>query len=341
MTMAKKNKRPTQADVARRANVSQAMVSYILNGNSAVSVPPETRQRILEAVKELGYVPNVTARSLRTSKTYTIASIIPDITNPFYPAFERGIQDVAEQQGYDLIMYNTDGVAEKERKCLHSVQQGRADGVIAAFFHLTAKDLLPLLDMGIVIVRLEATPKQAGIYPLDNLYVDNITAAHTAVSYLINRGHTRIGLIAGQRGPGQLRTLGYRQALAEHKLPLEENLICSGDFAEEGGYHGMQKLLELSPRPQAIFAVNDLMAMGALIAIREAGLSVPDDVAVMGFDDIPTAKLVNPPLTTITQFQEQLGRRAAEMLLERLDGTALDTGRCEEMPYNLVIRESA
>lgn len=333
--------RATQADVARWANVSQAMVSYVLNDTSTVSVPVETRQRILQAMDELGYVPNRTARSLRTNKTYTIATIIPDITNPFYPAFGRGIQDVAEEQNYDLIMYNTDGLAEKERKSLLSVQQGRVDGVIAVLFHLTAKDLIPLMETGLPVVRLEASKKAIGPYPLDNLYVDNIAAAQTVVSYLINQGHSQIGLIAGQGGPGQFRVQGYQKALAEHNLPLNDDLIRRGDFAEEGGYEGMQALLSLSPRPTAVFAANDLMAMGALIAIQEAGLQIPTDMAVVGFDDIPTAKLLNPPLTTVSQFQEQLGRRAAEMLFERLNGSAPETGRCEEMPYRLIKRKSA
>jgi LacI family transcriptional regulator len=333
-------KRPTQADVARRANVSQALVSYVLNDTSPVSVPPETRQRILEAMTELGYVPNLTARSLRTNKTYTIAGIIPDITNPFYPAFERGIQDVADRQGYNLIMYNTDGTAEKEQKCLNSLRQGRVDGVIAVLFHLSAKDLFPLLEMNIAVVRFEATLKRAGAYPLDNLYVDNVAAAHTAVSYLIKQGHNYIGMIAGQRGPADYRVQGYYQALRDHGLPLDEALIQRGAFAEAGGYQSMHALLQLSPRPTAVFAANDLMAMGALLALREATLQVPDDVAVMGFDDIPTAKLVHPPLTTVTQFQQRLGRRAAEMLFERLDGSAAEVGRCEEMPYSLIIRES-
>lgn len=333
-------KRPTQADVARRANVSQALVSYVLNDTSPVSVPLETRQRILDAMAELGYVPNLTARSLRTNKTYTIAGIIPDITNPFYPAFERGIQDVADRQGYDLIMYNTDGAAEKERKCLNSLRQGRVDGVIAVLFHLSARDLFPLLEMNIGVVRFEATPKRAGAYPLDNLYVDNVAAAHEAVSYLIKQGHTCIGMIAGERGPADYRVQGYYQALHDHRLPLDEALIQRGAFAEAGGYQSMQALLQLSPRPTAVFAANDLMAMGALLALREAALQVPGDIAVMGFDDIPTAKLVHPSLTTVTQFQQELGRRAAEMLFERLDGSAPETGRCEERPYNLIIRES-
>ena len=147
-------KRVTQADVAKHASVSQAMVSYVISGN-VTSIPLETQQRILQSMDELGYRPNITARRLRSSKTLTIASIIPDITNPFYPAFERGIQDVVDKQDYDLVIYNTDGSKAKEEKCLHSLLQGRVDGVVGVFFHLSAKDLLPLLEQGIAVVRLE------------------------------------------------------------------------------------------------------------------------------------------------------------------------------------------
>lgn len=339
MPKIKRKKRPTQTDVAHLAGVSQTTVSQVLN-NTDIAVPTETRQRILQAMEELGYIPNITARSLRTNKTYTIAGIIPDITNPFYPAFERGIQDVAEAHAYDLIMYNTNGDLEKEQKCLRSVWQRRVDGVVAVLFNLTARDLLPLLDMNIAVVRLEATQKKAGEYPLDNLYVDNIAAADRAVSYLISKGHTRIGMVVSERGPGKFRALGYRQALASHNIALDETLIRQADFAEKGGYQSMKALLELSPLPTAVFAANDLMAAGALMAIKQAGLHVPDDMAVIGFDNIPMAKLLTPALTTIAQRQEQLGRRAAEMLFERLSGAAPETGRCEEMPYSLIIRES-
>jgi LacI family transcriptional regulator len=336
-----RKRRPTQADVARRAGVSQTTVSHVLNNNNAIAVPPETRQRILDAVAELGYVPDSMARSLRTRKTYTIAGIIPDITNPFYPAFERGIQDIAEQHGYDLIMYNTDGNAEKERKCLQSVQQGRVDGIVAVLFHVTAKDLLPLLERNIAVVRLEARPKPPGPLPLDNLYVDNSAAARTAVSYLIERGHTRIGMIAGERGPGQMRLHGYEQALADHQIPYDDRLVQTGGFTVKGGYQDAQTLLALDPRPSAIFAANDLMAMGALTALKEAGLRVPEDIAVIGIDNIPAAELVSPRLTTVALFQERLGQRAAEMVFERLEDALPDVGRCEEMPYELIVRESA
>lgn len=334
-------KRPTQADVARLANVSQAMVSYVLNDHAAVSIPNATRQRILEAIETLGYQPNRSARSLRTSKTFTIAVIIPDISNPFYPAFVRGVQDVADQRDYDVITYNTDGLANKERKCIQSILEGHVDGVIAVLFHLTARDLFPLLDRHNPVVRLEATRKMAGERSLDNIYLDNVAAARTAVSYLIGKGHQRIGMLAGQQGPTNYRVVGYRQALEMAGIPAQEPLIQPGDFNEQGGYHAMQALLQLSEHPTAIFAANDLMAMGAYLAIKAAGLRIPQDMAVVGFDNIPTARLVSPPLTTIAQFQQDIGHRAAEMLFERLNDTAPPGGRSEERPHELIIRESA
>jgi len=329
--------------VARLASVSQATVSYVLNGKAAISVPEATRQRILGAVDELGYVPNGAARSLRTQRTSTIAAVIPDITNPFYPAFERGVQEVAEMGGYDLIVYNTGGVAEREQRCVRSLQQGRVDGVVAVFFHLKAEDLRPLLERDVALVRLEAVKRGAsGLdLPFDNLYVDNVAASRAAVEYLIGRGHERIGMISGGSGPGQARVGGYRAALAAHRLPSDEALIRDGDFSADGGRHAMQGFLEGTRPPTAVFAANDVMAMGALVALREAGLGVPGDVAVVGFDDVPAAGLITPRLTTVAQFQENLGVRAAEMLLERLDGTAPGHGRSEEMPFELIVRESA
>jgi LacI family transcriptional regulator len=211
-------KRPTQADVAQRAGVSQTTVSLVLN-NVVIGIPDETRQRILTIVHELDYVPDRAARSLRTNKSYTIASIIPSITNPFYPAFERGIQDGADARGYDLIIYNTDGVAEKEQKSLQSALHSRVDGVIVVLFHQRAHHLFPLLERNIAVVRLESQYKAPGDYPLDNLYIDNGAAAEEAVTYLISRGHRRIGVLARNEGPGNIRVAGYQQALAKHGLP--------------------------------------------------------------------------------------------------------------------------
>ncbi|MBK8137400.1 MAG: LacI family DNA-binding transcriptional regulator [Chloroflexi bacterium] len=333
-------KRPTQADVAKRAAVSQAMVSYVINNSSSVTIPEETRKRIRDAMSDLGYAPNVTARRLRSSKTHTIAGVIPDITNPFYPAFERGIQETVDRYGYDLIMYNTDGTAERERKCLASFQQGRVDGIVGVFFHLRAMDLASLIDRSISVVRLEAMPKVPGNLPIDNIFIDNIAASRMAVEYLINQGHTQIAMLTSREGPARFRELGYREALDAHHIEVDSALSSSGADSEDGGYQAMSQLLQGGFRSSAVFAANDLMAMGAILAIREAGFSIPDDISLMGFDDIPTARLVYPALTTVAQFQRQLGQRAAEMLLDRLDRGLSDRGRSLEMPYQLVERDS-
>lgn len=341
MNEANRRRRVTQADVARAAGVSQAMVSYVFNASTNVSVPDETRQRILDAMMALGYVPNRAARSLRTSKTFTIGCVIPDIANPFYPAFVRGVQDVVDRGGYDLVMYNTDGLAAREEKSIRSLLQGRVDGVIGVFFHSSVRNLAPLLEHHVAVVRLEATAKRTGPLPLDNIFVDNIAAARHAVAYLVERGYQRIAMLTNEPGPGQPRVVGYRAALAGCGRDAPDDYVQIGAFTVEGGAASMQRLLDLTPQPDAVFAANDLMAIGAMLACRARGLRVPQDVAVMGFDDIPTDQIVTPALTTVSQFQNRLGERAAELLFERIDGMAPPEGRNVEMPFAIVVRESA
>jgi LacI family transcriptional regulator len=333
-----RTRRPTQYDVAERAGVSQATVSQVLNNASAISVPEETRQRILAVVQELGYVPNLSARSLRTQKTYTIAVILPDITNPFYPLFLRGIQDVTEQYDYNLVAYNSDGIPEKEAKCLEGIKRNHVDGLIASLFE-GHEDLLSELDLPIVLLG----PKPAGPYPYDVIWLDNILASRQIVRHLIRRGYPRMAMLAGIVGtpPHQKRYIGFCQALEEHQIPLDESLVIYGDFTENSGYNAMKILLQRASPPLSVFAVNDLMAMGAMLAIREAGLHIPQDIAIAAFDDIPAAELTNPPLTTINQHQENMGRQAAEMLFEQIMGKAPPEVRIVEMPFDLVIRESA
>lgn len=337
-------KHPTQADVARRAGVSQAMVSYVLNDNSNISVPSETRQRIQAAMDALGYIPNKAARTLRTSVTRTIACIVPDITNPFHTVFARGVQTVTQARGYELILYNTDRSANLEQSALAFVQQGRVDGVIMTILHLQPEDLLPLLERDVAVVAQGPglMPLEIEGHALDSLHINDVAAASTAVSHLIEKGHTRIGLLAGQADtpPRKQRERGYRETLAAYGIPVDEELIRGGDFEEEGGYRSMKDLLRISPPITAVFAASDLMAVGALQAIKESGSRVPEDIAVVGFDDIPLAKLTSPSLTTVAQFQDLMGQRAAEMLFARLNGTAPEAGRREEMPYELIVRES-
>ena len=175
---------------------------------------------------------------------------------------------------------------------------------------------------------------------MDNLYIDNVAAAKKAVTYLIDKGHKRIAMLTSHEGPARFRLQGYRETLEVHGLKLDKSLILSGPFNEIGGYDAMQKLLKLKILPTALFAANDLMAMGAMVAIREAGYDIPKDIAVIGFDDIPAAKLMQPALTSVDQFQHGMGKRAAEMLFERLKGEPVMKGRSVEMPYELIPRES-
>lgn len=333
-------KKPTQFDVARAANVSQTTVSLVINNPETASVPAETRNKVLDAIQALGYVRNSTARMLRTSRTFTLAAIIPMITNPFYPAFVSGIQETAEDNGYEVITYNTHGSQERETRYLQSVQEGRVDGVIGVFFYTHARDLLPLLEKNIAVVRLEVRPRKAGDWPLDNIFVDNRQAAYQAVAYLVSKGYTRIAMITGPAGPRDARREGYLQALQTCTPALSPEVEEVADYNEMGGYQGVQALLA-HRRPDAIFAANDLMAIGAMQAIRDAGLRIPQDIAIVGFDDIPAARLISPALTTIHQDQEGMGRKAAQLLIERLEGRAPDHGLNIEMAFELKIRESA
>lgn len=341
MDHAPRKKRPTQADVARRAEVSQALVSYVLNDKHTISVPEETRRRILEAIDELGYVANTQARSLRTRKTDTIAAIIPDITNPFYPAFARGIQNVAEQRGYNLILSNTDGDPEKERRQLLNLGRGHVDGAILAMWNPPVDVVQSLLQFGLTLAALSTYQgRELGI---DSASIDNRAAARAAVTYLIGRGYRRIAVISGEHHtpPHRDRLAGYHDALNAAGLTPDPALIQNSRFNEEGGYRAMRNLLLLDPLPEALFAANDLMAIGAMAAIHETGLRIPDDIAVVGFDDIPAARLVTPQLTTIAQFANPLGGRLAEMLFTRLEGRAPEQPQYTLMPYELIIRHSA
>lgn len=332
---------PTQADVARAAGVSQALVSQVLNNSSAFVVPDGTRRRVLDAVSSLGYVTNRAARSLRTQKSSTIAYVIPDITNPFYPEFVRGIEERADSSGYDLVTYSTGNRRDKELRALEAVQQGHVDGVIGVFFHVSATALKPLIDRGIAVVRFEAKRRCVDEFPLDCVYVDNARAARVVVRYLVDRGHRRIAMITAHSGPRRDRLEGYRDSLRESGLAIDRTLIVYGDFRARGGHDAMQRLLTVRPLPTAVFVNNDLMAFGALQALRSAGVRVPEDMAVVGFDDIPMAAVVHPGLTTIAQHPMAIGRRSAELLLARLGGDQSPSGKCVEIPFDLVVRGSA
>ena len=339
--MADPHKKLTQKEVARLAGVSQAIVSHVVN-QTGKSIPEETRQRVLDAMEELGYTPNKAARSLRTQKSYTIACIVPDLTNTFFPPFLRGVQSVADLHDYDLIIYDSHTSAVKEHRYVKSLGCGHVDGAVASLFHRDQDLVDAMLARGVHLVTLERGCPQSGTRQHDVVYVDNITASRAAVAYLIKLGHTRIGILSGTLGtpPQRSRLEGYRQELKAHALDVDETYVRNGDYTEASGYAEMQALLSLPDRPTAVFAANDLMAVGAMSAVQNQGLRIPQDIAIIGFDDIPAARLVSPALTTVRQFQDQIGQRAASLLFDRLCDKASQDFQFVEMPFEIIVRES-
>ncbi|TIO10850.1 LacI family DNA-binding transcriptional regulator [Mesorhizobium sp.] len=330
--------RATQKDVARLAGVSQASVSMVMSGGGAPALSSETWERITNAAAQLGYMPNRFAQALKTNRTMTIACVVPDITNPFYPALMRGIQSVAEKLSYDVIAVSTDGSAERERHFLDWSRQGRVDGVIGVFFTLRAGDFKPLVDAGVPVVRIESSKKRGGDIAIDDIFVDSYAAAFSVTQFLIGRGHERIAMIAGRGGPQGVRVEGYRTALTE--AGGTPYIVIDEEFSETGGARAAEAVLASGYTPTAIFAANDLMAIGAMRALRERGIAIPDDIAVAGFDDISAARLVTPSLTTVAQFQGDMGVKAAQILMERLRGSKPGAGTALEMPFSLIQRGS-
>lgn len=328
----------TQKHVADEAGVSQATVSIVLQGRDDASIPQETVDRVLAAVERLGYRPNRYAQALRTSRTRTIACLVPDITNPFYPALVRGVQKEAEERDYDVLVINTEGTEERERYYVEWARHGRVDGVVGAFFHLRVQDFRPLIDEGIALVRIESSRKKGGELPIDDVFVDNQKAAGEIGKLLISKGHRRIGIVAGKGGPQRVRIDGCRSVLQEHGI--EPSIVLDTSFTEDGGARAMRQLLSQSAELTAVFAANDLMAIGAMRTLRAHGLDIPGDVAVVGFDDISASSVVTPGLTTVAQFQRDMGASAAQILLERIAGTLKGPGTTRELGYAAIMRGS-
>ena len=329
--------RTTQKDVARKAGVSQATVSTVLNGGRSM-VAAGTAARIDAAIAELGYRPNRFAQALRTQRAMAIACIVPDLSNPFYPALVVGAQNVATACDYDVVAINTRGEHALEAAAVAAAAHGRYDGIIGVFFQLRAVDFAPAIAVGVAVVRIEAKRKAGGSLAVDDIFVDNRSASRAVTDRLLDLGHTRIAMIAGRGGPEQVRTEGYRTALAGRGL--EPSIWLDDSFNEAGGRRAARAMLGSGPAPSAVIAANDLMAIGAMQELAASGVGIPDEVSVVGFDDILASRLVTPALTTVALNQQAIGVRAAEILIERLSGKLTGAGRAEEMPYDLRFRAS-
>ncbi len=329
-------------DVARAAGVSQSTVSRVLNDvDNGIPIGEETRQRVMQAVERLGYYPNVHAGSLRGQKNFMIAMMIADIANPFYHPMVRMVQDVAHAHRYDVMIANTDHTREGEMLFIESVIRRPVDGIVLVPYHLREAEI----DR--IIVRTGAAVAVLGQHihhpQADTIFGDDDHAVFEAITWLIRDcGHQRIGFIGvtGSFSAGARRRSAFLDALRQAEAPICPELFEIGDWSSESGSHAMQVFLSLPRPPTAVFAVNDLMAIGAMEAAQKAGLRIPEDIAVMGFDDIPPASWVRPRLTTVAQHSTEIGRIMAESIFERVQGSYIGPGRRFEVKCRLVKRES-
>ncbi|MBI5029905.1 MAG: LacI family DNA-binding transcriptional regulator [Chloroflexi bacterium] len=305
----------TLEEIAKRAKVSRSTVSRVINDDPKVS--DETRQRVLNVVKRLNYHPNVAARSLAAGRTRIIGLVIPErvvglFSDPYFPILIQGITSACNVHDHSVMLWL--GEPDYERRMISQVlHNGLVDGVILASMLMDDSLMQSLIESALPFILVGRHPTDAKVSYVD---VDNVASAKQLVTYLIESGYQRIATIAGPHNmiAGVDRLKGYELALSEHGIVADSNLICTGDFSENGGYVGMQSLIP--SKPDAVFVASDTMAIGAMRAIREAGWRIPHDIALAGFDDMPFSERMDPPLTTVRQPIHQAGYKAAETLIE-------------------------
>jgi len=334
--------RPTQRQIAEEVGVSRTTVSLVLNEVSGVRISPETRQRIIEVARRLNYYPDAAARTLVSGRTRTLGFVLcqsPDriFTDAFLPEVLRGVGDAVQENGFRVLIHSVEDVVAPETY-IGLVREKQTDGIILSGPRSDDQQLTRLRAEGFPIVLLGQLPG-SGIPFVD---VDNVDAARQAVEHLIELEHRRIGIITNaplEYTAARDRLAGYRRALEEAGLGYVEELVCYGDFREPSGHTAMNQLLDLAQAPTAVFVASDLVAFGALVAIKERGLSVPDDVALVGFDDVRLAHYVNPPLTTVRLPAYGLGYRAAMLLTKLIVGESVEEQEIL-LQTELVVRQS-
>lgn len=327
----------TIKDVARMAEVSTATVSHVINDTRYVS--DELRDRVLEAMEALSYRPNVLARGLRGGETHTIGLVVPDNANPFFAEVSRVVEDVGFERGYSVILCNTGDDMERERAYIDVLIAKQVDGII---FIAAGDHHEHLLELTGERVPLVLADRDVGQSAADLVLVNNEHGGYDATRHLLDLGHRRIACITGpsEATPSADRVKGYQRALCEANVKMEEALVEPGDFRYQGGEEAASRLLKLGRPPSAIFACNDLMAIGALRAIRTAGLHVPQDISLVGYDDIPLASAVSPALTTVAQPVERLATISTELLLSRIEEGTKGAPKRIVLDTELVVRDS-
>ena len=330
------NKRITRNDVAKLAGVSPSTVSYVLNDGPR-QVSAELRERVLEAVEELDYSPSDVARSLRSSKTKTLGLMVTDPHDSFYGDIIRAVERVCFEQGYAVILCHTSNHLEREMRYAQVLRNRQVDGVIA---HSIAPDLEPLMLLeraGIPTIVLERSSDD-----LICLNSDDIQGGYLATRHLLDLGHTRMGTITREdMSTSQGRIDGHKQALAEAGIAFDSQLVEYDTWGFEAGANSAERLLNLPDPPTAILTHDDNVAVGAMKAIHDYGLRIPDDISVVGYDDVEVAAFVVPPLTTIAVPKYEMGKRAAELMLNLLSGEEAPEPKTIVLSVELIVRESS
>lgn len=331
------NRPVTMRQIADRAKVSIGTVSHVVN--ETAKVREKLRQRVLEAIRSLGYQPSQLARGLRRNQTSMLVMIIPDVTNPFFPAVVRGVEDVAYKNAFRLVLCNTDHDPRKEISYLNELRAYCPAGwlVIPAVDSEIAAQLQSP-GWGAPAVCIDRQPKG---WNGDVVVAANEAGAYNATGHLLRMGHRQLGVITGPLHLANAieRLHGFKRALADAKLSIEPDYVQEALFERNSGYQAAKRLLRMLPRPTAIFACNDLMALGVLLAARELGLQCPEDISIVGFDNLDFAEFTAPALTTVYQPGYQLGTTAARLLLERIAGLK-QTPEKIVLPTELKVRQS-
>lgn len=324
-------------DVAREAGVSMATVSRVVNGNP--NVKPTTRKKVMAAIERLGYRPNAVARGLASKKTTTVGVIIPDISSLFFSELARGIEDIATMYKYNIILCNSDQRLEKELQLINTLLEKQVDGLLFMGSDIK-EDHIQALSTASVPIVLAATRDADSILP--SVTIDYFQAAYDAARVLIDHGHKRIAMITSPLNDplaGLLRFEGYKQALADAGMNLDEQLVAPGNYFYESGLRIMTEFLRLPERPTAVFAASDEMAIGAIHAVQDAGMNVPNDIEVIGFDNIRLAEMVRPRLTTVVQPMYDIGAVGMRLLTKYMNNEHVEE-HVVILPHRIEYRES-
>lgn len=329
---------PTIHEVAKRAGVGSITVSRVINHSGYTST--ETRERVEKAIAELDYVPNTLARSLRSRRTNTIGLIVTDITNPFFTTLARGVEDAANDAGYTVIFCNTDESTAKEEKYLNVLLQKQVDGLLLVPTENRVSTIQQIQKQGTPVVVLD---RRISAINVDSVRCDSIDGAYQLTKYLVSLGHRQIAVMSGSEGVSTAddRITGYRKAMVEAGIAIDEGYIFRGDFTLKSGYSMTKQAINLPLRPTALIAANNFITIGAMKALQEVEMEVPDDIALVGFDDLPPAIVTFPFFTVASQPSYEMGTLAMQLLLERLEGKNRDSFQEIILPTQLIVRRSS